>query len=127
MAVRAPHKSMWFLHETGQTHCSASPLSAFFCSVFSHCLICTKNREAGFYFLLTHMLTGLLHVYPLGTDLTLPRWCFTSFATEQLYPPGALKQTQIALTCLSSSLFAYRIHTFEKLTSTSYHILDSSQ
>lgn len=91
-------------------------VSIFFCCVFSHCFICTKNREAAYCLLLTACWQGFCMCILLG-QISLARWCFTDFATEQLYPPGALKQTQISLTSFLFPFYIqYRIHTFENLT-----------
>lgn len=51
----------------------------------------------------------------LWRQISLAGRCFTGFIRERLYPPGTLKQTQITLTCLSSSLLSYRIQTFGEM------------
>lgn len=56
-----------------QTYLSASPLSAFYSALnaFSHSLKKKKlYSKVGFCFLLTRILTGFLHVYPLGMALS---------------------------------------------------------
>lgn len=90
-----------------QTYLSASPLSAFYSALnaFSHslkkksCIV----RLAFAFFSLAYWQGFCMCI--LWGWLSQAGRCFTGFTSEQLYPPGTFKQTQITLTCLSSLLF----------------------
>lgn len=102
----------FLIHSTRQeqTHFSTSPLSAFsfVLNAFSHSRIKKKSfrvRLAFAFFSLTCWQGFCMCI--LWRQISLAGRCFTGFTTALLYPPGTLKQTEITLTCLSSSFYSH--------------------